>query len=177
MRMLLLLCVACGSVEGKGNDAAVHDTSGTDTRPIDSAAPPCDVTKPFGTPVLVQGVNTANQERWGFLSGDELTIYFSDQAAVRSIYSATRSSTSAAFGTPMVVAGINSTTASHEHAAVTADGLTIVADMPASSTNTDVGIVARASSAQDFGPLVSAANVNTGDQELDPFISADGLTL
>jgi Tol biopolymer transport system component len=180
MRMLMVACVgcmACGSVSEK-SDAAVVDTKLVDARAIDAAGPPCDVTKPFGTPSIIDGVNTASQERWGFLSHDELTIYFSDVAATRTVYSATRASTTAAFGTAAPVGGIN-TGGSHEHPAITADGLIIVTDTNqfGGNTQTDIGLATRANVAQDFGAEATVANVDTTNQEVDPWISADGLTL
>jgi hypothetical protein len=175
-RALLLACAACGSVDNKQTDAAV------DTKAIDAAidapdGPACDVTKPFGTPIALPGnVNSGNHERWGVMSGDELTVYFSDIAADRELYYATRASTSGAFGMAMKVPGVN-TTANEEHPAITADGLIFIADHSFGNT-ADLGIATRSTAAQDFPALGSLAVVNqTNTHELDGWLSRDGRTL
>jgi hypothetical protein len=180
--LLLLACAACGSVEGNKPDAAV--TTNMDAM-IDGAgsgsAAPCDVTKAFGTPTLVLGINTTDQggqQRWGYLSGDLLTMYFSDiPASNRNIYIATRGSTSAAFGAAQQLGAVN-TTANEEHPAVTSDGLILVMDTAAFNQTYDIAMATRQFPAQQWSSINPVSNVNTNNfQEVDSWISFDGLTL
>ena len=76
-----------------GNDGSVD---------ADATVLACDLTKEFGTPLLVPGVNTTAIEDSARLSQDELTIYWnSDRAeagADYDLYFATRPSRTSSFG-------------------------------------------------------------------------------
>ncbi|HTL34263.1 MAG TPA: hypothetical protein VL326_14135 [Kofleriaceae bacterium] len=175
--ILMVGLAACGSVDNKQTDAAMPDMKSIDAAIDTPAGPACDVTKPFGSPVaLAGGVNTAGDERFGYLSGDELTVYFSDVDTDRDIWYATRTSPTAGFGTAMKLPGVNTTT-NEEHPGITTDGLILVSDH-SFGTTADIGIVTRPNVAQDFGALASLAGVNqTNTNETDGFISRDGLTV
>ena len=194
---LLMVCAACGSVGdqiadgalasdgsvadgGAAIDAAIEVDGNGDVpdAELDAAGVACDVTKPFGPPELLVGVNSSNHELWGFLSGDELTLYFNDFSANTNLFVATRSSPTAGFSPAMVMSGVNSPT-TDERPAVTADGLILIADTATFATGTaDIGLATRASTAQDFGPLLQVTGINTPNyHEHHAFISADGLTL
>lgn len=145
------------------------------------SAAPCDVTKPFGTPTLVPGVNTTDQggqQRSAYLSGDLRTIYFSDiPASNRNVYSATRAAPTDSFGAALPIQGIN-TTANEEHAAVTADGLILVVDTTAFNQTYDIAVATRMFPAQNWSGINPLSNVNTPNfSETDGWISFDGLTL
>ena len=145
------------------------------------SAAPCDVTKPFGTPALVPGVNTTDQggqQRWGYLSADLLTIYFSDiPGSNRNVYVATRGSATASFGTATGMT--NTTTANEEHPAVTSNGLILVMDTSGFGTQTyDIAMATRQFPAQAWPGINPLPVVNTDNfQEVDGWISWDGLTL
>jgi Tol biopolymer transport system component len=176
---LLLACGACGSVSDKNMDAAVTIDSPMIDAAVDMATGPCNVNGPFQAPVLVPGVNGPTNDRWGSMSSDELTIYFSDQPATgldRNLYTATRTSPTGTFATPTLLGGVN-TTNLEEHPSVTADGLMLVAESNAFGNGTEVVVATRASTASNFGTLSVVAAVNTASAETDPWISADGLTL
>src|SRR5215510_7693470 len=82
-----LVVFGCGSVKGDATDAppspdAMVDAPMADAPMVDAAidgppAPPCDLTKPFGTPMDVPGIHDPLGDDVGAaLSADELTIYF-----------------------------------------------------------------------------------------------------
>src|SRR5262245_60520283 len=112
-----LLLVGCGKVsEGHpGADAG-----------IDAVIPACDITKPFGIPVPIQGANTPFDDLWGWLSQDQATIYLTsdrDSPGVhRSIYMGTRATNGTVSGLEKV-ANVNVTGANTERPALTDDGL------------------------------------------------------
>lgn len=168
---------ACGSVDSKPPDAAVSKIDAQIDGPGSGSGAPCDVTKPFGTPVVVMGVTSpSGHERFGFLSGDELTVYFSDVAGDRSVFSATRASTNDPFSNSGALS--NNTASSNEHPAVTSDNLILITDTNAFNASADIAVATRASVSQAFGAFTSLPVVNsTTTNETDPFISADGKTL
>lgn len=85
---------------GPGNDAATEDAN----------ASPCDLTKPFGAPAFVPGVNTAEDDSAPSLTADEETIYFTRANGPDvDIYVATRSDRNAAFDMAQPVPGVNLT--------------------------------------------------------------------
>lgn len=87
----------------------------------DAAAPRCDVTKPFGLPVLVEGVNSSTADFWGWPSADQLTLYFTRDS---DLYVATRTQVTEPFSGVSPLAGVN--TSNHERRpTLTADGLTL----------------------------------------------------
>src|SRR5687767_9157763 len=109
--------------------------------PIDQADPPpdemimvdapiqraCDPNKPFDAPVQVAGINSAMDDHEAWFADDLLTVYFSSArtgSADRDLYSATRASVTANFGTPTAIANVN-TSAADGQAVVTADQLTL----------------------------------------------------
>lgn len=92
-------------------DTSTADTNvdpGSDAGTEDVVAPPCDLTKGFGAPVLVPGVNTAEDDSAPTLTADEKTIYFTRvNGPDFDIYVATRADRNAAFGTAQPVPGVN----------------------------------------------------------------------
>jgi hypothetical protein len=171
-----LVCAACGSVDSKSTDASV-DSPGDGERDADVAQ--CDVTKSFGAPVLLPGVNGASHDRWGAMSRDELTLYFSNIPAMgndTNIYTAVRASTSDPFSSPTLLPGVN-TTATEEHPSITDDGLTLVADSNAFGNLVDVAIASRSNTASSFGALAPVSGINTSGDEEDVSITGNGLEL
>lgn len=91
----LLLLAACGG--GSKTDAAID------------SGPRCNPVAPFGTPVLVEGVNTDANEVTARLSPDELTIvYARSSTAPHDLYLATRTSIDGAFGNEQLFVSPNS---------------------------------------------------------------------
>jgi Tol biopolymer transport system component len=180
---LVIALTACGSVSTKTPDASVHDAPNPDVATGSGDAPQaaCDVTKPFGTITNLAGVNSNSVDEWGWLSADQLMVYFTSAATNSSdlnLYQATRATTTAAFSTPQLMGAIN-TTNSEERPVVTADGLTLFAQSNASGS-THIYVAARTSPAAQFGSLTMAGGVNdttTNVIDADPWISGDGLTM
>ena len=114
----LILC-GCGSVSEKPPDVTRSDAI------TDSASTRCDVTKPFEAPTPIDGVNTNLHDLHGWLSTDQLTIYFSRvEGADRNLYSGTRAQPTGSFTNVTPISSVN-TTALEERPVLTADGRTM----------------------------------------------------
>ena len=117
-----------------------------------------------------------------WLSSDGLRLYFSSSrtsgTAREDLFVATRTSTSAAFGTPTMIGGLG-TAASWVSPSLTADELTIVFASNSSSGQGgfDLWIATRTSTTAAFSTPALLANLNTVMNETNPEISADGRTL
>lgn len=183
IRALLLLTIAgaCGNVQdsnpdapGGGGDASV-DAPGTQGR--------CDPAKPFGAPVLVENVNTSNDEFSFSVTRDE-TIGFVGRVVQPPASSATilvtqRGASTGTFGAPAgtLTAAINSATGDEHAGSPVADGLILYFHRQTGST---IGIFA--ATRGDAQSAFSAGTPITvdGSQLLNaiaPAISADGQTL
>ena len=167
--------LGCGSRDAGRVDGSPGDVT-TDS-PID-AGPRCDVTSPFGPPSLVDGVNTTDDDRWGWESADGLTIYFARAPAggeAFDLYVATRGDPEAPFSATSVLA--TSTPFSEKRPVVTADGLTLYMETTGSASDTDIRVATRTDTTVDFPSSVSIAGVDGPKNEFNPWISGDGLTL
>src|SRR6185436_16425003 len=115
-------------------DATVSSDSGGGGGP-DAPAARCDPSKPFGTPTKLANVNSAADDVTPSVTADELQLWFSSTRAggpgAADIYMATRTSPTADFGSPALVAGVNSA-GSETRPSLTADGLTIYIEYRAS---------------------------------------------
>lgn len=163
---------ACGNVaNGGANDARPSDGSPPDAKP-----PRCNPTAAFGTPVAVTALNTSSNDEAARLSSNELTVYSSSDrgGGVGSwdIWLATRASTSDAFGTPSLLAGVN-TTGLERYPTVTADGLVLYAFVGA-DPNYDLAIATRASVTSSFSALSTIAALNTSGSDELPYALPDG---
>lgn len=146
--------------------------------PGDGGTLPCTF-GPWSAPQAIAELNTSNFEAMPRLSPDELAIYFHSQRAGgsgdRDLWTATRTSTTAPFGTPVNLTQLN-TTAADRDPAPAGDGLAIVFSS-ARTGSLDLYGATRASLAQPFSAPVPLAGVNTTGTEYFAFLSADGLTL
>jgi hypothetical protein len=165
-----------GGTDGGGGDSgSAQRDSGNDSGVVTG----CDVSKAFGTPVLVAGVNSTSDEIGGSLSPDELTIYFSSDRAApgnEDLYVATRASRGDAFGAPTALSPLN-TSGSEIAPSITADGLTIY--FARSGANPDVSALfsaTRGSVASSFSAANQLALPDTGTN-VCPFITPDNTTL
>ena len=149
--------------------------------PVDSGSGDpvgCDPAKPFGAPVLVEGVGSASEDASLRLSLDEKTAYFfSARTGTKQLFTATRASVTAAFSGVSVLANVN--TDNQYNPAITADGLTLFF---ASYRTTGVGDndiyqATRSSLTDDFADVRLAPNVNTAASEVQPYVTRDGTTL
>ncbi len=169
------MLAACGSASAR-HDAAVSATDAADAAAGDAPAA-CDVTKPFGTPTLVEGVDSSDDDRWGWQTADQLTIYFARAPAGGNsfdLYAATRAQASGAFANARVLP--TSTAYAEARPIVTGDGLTLYLEF-VDSTNIDIHVATRADTSADFGPHGPLAVIDTAAAEFNPWISEDGLTL
>jgi Tol biopolymer transport system component len=172
--LVLLVLVGCGSVSNnKTPDAKQVDGA------IDGKPPRCNPNAPFGTPQPVDALNTTGVERAAQLSPDELTIYFasdrggSGSLGMTDIYVATRLSSAASFGTPAVLAGVNSS-GLDDRPSITADGLFLYMERFSTQTGYDLYVAQRASAMLDFGApvpimsLMAAGTVADGNPYILP---------
>jgi Tol biopolymer transport system component len=199
-----VVAAGCGSVSkgaggtggGVGSDAGtdvggdvdrdVHADSGGDAPlPGDAggsdAARVCDITRAFGTPVLLAGVNsdstTVVNDDMARLSPDELTIYFTSDrpggtGSNNDIYTATRTSRSAPFGAPLPLGGINTPAASEAWPTLTSDGLTLFFESTTSGSY-QVLVATRTTLVAQFSAAVPVANLNAGPIDGQPFVLPD----
>jgi hypothetical protein len=171
--IVAMLSVACS--ESPARDDADRGDAADAT--IDAGSR-CDVTKPFGAPVLVQGVNTPDDDRPGWLSGDGLTLYFARAPAGSTafdLYVATRTDRASAFSSAAVLS--TSTVLSEKRPVLTADELTLFIEFTNSASDADIGVATRPSVNAEFGPYVPLAVIDTAKSEFNPWISGDELAL
>ncbi len=169
---------ACGSVTSnkpdaaKGSDAATHDGPGTT-----DAAASCNPTGTFGTPVLVASLNTTGDEGAPRFTADELQAVLNRTNAGSSdsdLYSADRASTSAAFGSAVLMSAESSTSQDY-NPTLTGDGLTLFFDSTRAGSH--IYVATRSSTVASFGAPSLAANINSGSADVQPFITEDGQEL
>jgi Tol biopolymer transport system component len=140
--------------------------------------PICDPAKPFGTPVLVEGVASSAEDASMRLSPDEKTAYFfSARSGTKLLYTANRASATAAFGNVAILANVN--TDNQYNPAITADGLTLFfASYRAGGVgDNDIYQATRSSLTGDFSQTRLAPNVNTSASEVQPYVTRDGTTM
>lgn len=172
-------CGANAPGGGGSTDApAGDDGGGTDApadAPPDAPAPRCDVTKPFGTPTLLPGINDANRDIQAFLV-DDLTLYWTtNRGGTDDLYFATRTSPTGTFGNPLPITGFSST-GSETAAVLTGDRLTMYyayAPMGVAVYELYVATRANPSGVWGAGTPVTALN-NAGSDEGDPTVTGDG---
>jgi Tol biopolymer transport system component len=157
VRLAVVLCVAaCGGGDPAATDATVVD------------APPtarCSPTGAFGPPKELTTLNGPTEDLGGRLSNDELTILFSRTNADQTwdIWTASRGTIDADFGTPEVVGSIN-TIYSELWPSATTDGkaLYFMSDRVTPGTY-GIFVSTRASTTAPWGPPAASADLMTGD--------------
>jgi hypothetical protein len=137
----------------------------------------CDVTSPFGTPVLVAGVNQSGSASANArLTPDELTTFFiSDRGGNSDIYTATRTSRTAAFGMPQPLAGVNSS-ANENCPSVTSDSLTFFLESNRAG-QFGVFVASRSDTFTQFSAPSQVAAVTSGFNDGQPQVVPDGSAL
>lgn len=161
-----------GATAGTGGATGVVDAGPAPDAGSDAPVA-CDVSSPFGTPVLLTGVDGMGSNGEGRLSPDELTIYFySDRSGNNDIFMATRPSRTSAFGTPQALTSVN-TTGAEGWPSPTADGLSLFLESSASGAY-QVLVSTRTTLVAQFSAPSVVANVNlTGFSNVQPFVLAD----
>src|SRR5688572_16241691 len=169
------LLVACARGGAPADvDALAPDASAEVT-------PKCDLSKPFGAPVPVEGLNSTSDDSELWFSPDQLTAYFVSQRpgglGSYDLYFATRPDRASPFSTPVLIPNVNG--ASHDGTPlVSADGLTLYFAAIREGAARDIYIATRSSTAAAFGTPSKLLNVNdaTG-HETATYINASGTTL
>lgn len=137
---------------------------------------------PWGTPTLMEGVNSIDADWDPAISSDELTIYFgSDRAGTtggEDLYYATRANVGAAFDTPVNLTELN-TVAEEDDVEISRDGLTIywASDRTGTAGLHDLWYATRPNTGASFGPAENIVELNTASLDRDPALSPDGLTM
>lgn len=160
-----------GTDAPSGNDGGADTSVDVNVDAPDTAPPPeCNLTKDFGTPVLVDGINTAEHEGSPHLSDDELTIYFDGIRAgspYHALLTAKRATRNDPFMNEMPIAGDVNNDAFYEFAPnVTSDGKTIFFERqnPADLDN-DFWFATRNAPGDPFNGASRIAGINTPQYE------------
>jgi len=181
--VVLGLC-ACGEVTdpNKLPDAPLQQDGASsdadiDAPPVDAPPPRCDPSKPFGAPTPVTQLNSTAQDLSPWLTADELTVYFASTRAGGvggfDIYTATRASRTDVWGTPALVAGVN-TVSSEMHPTVTGDGLTMYAEQEMTGgPPRQISVATRSSTSASFSSLTQVAALNDADVDASPYVLPD----
>jgi Tol biopolymer transport system component len=140
-----------------GLAAAIACGCDDDPPPIDAPideAPRCNTTKQFGTPVLIDSLNTDFDDATPRLSPDELAIVFSRRSSAGNfdLWSATRTNRDEPFGAPSLLTTVNSVN-SDLWPSQSSDGLTLIFDADRTTPdNFRIWMSTRASTSVPFGP-------------------------
>lgn len=172
-----------------GSDAAAGD-GGADVAPGDApsdqsadvassdapVAAACNLSAPFGNIGPVTSLDTSFIDGQAALSPDELTVYFLSNRlnAGSNVFTASRSTKTAPFGSVAPLASLNVTGADTWNATLTGDALTayVVTDQGGVD---HMYVAKRASSLVAFGPFNQMPSpIVTGEQ---PFVRPDGQVL
>jgi Tol biopolymer transport system component len=139
------------------------------------------VDEPWGDPQLVPGVNSADSETAPELSTDGLTLYFSSNRAggkgKHDIYITHRDNRDAAWDPPDLVPELNS--ASNDYSPVEEDsGLVVYFYSTRDGGDQDLFKATRPSKDDLWHtPPALVDELDTADNDADPFVTGDGLTL
>lgn len=131
----------------------------------------------FGTPTKITELTTAQREA-APASGDGLVMVFESNrdGVSNNTFLAERPNAAVAFGTPVPVTEVN-TGSSDGNPMLSADGLELFINSDR-STNNELYVATRASTADAFGLPVPIAELNDpAADDQDPWISPDGRTL
>lgn len=178
--VVLVLACACGDVKpNKLADAPPGPDSpaAIDAPMVDAPPPRCDPNRAFATATPVTELNSGMDDFTPSLSADELTVVFSSTRVGGSgssdIYIATRTSRTAPFGAPSLVAGVNST-GNDSRPIITADGLALYLEhLPNPNSAWDVMKATRGSTSGQFGTPTQVVAIDTTSNEVAPFVMPD----
>lgn len=161
--------------------ALVGCSGGGETQPdsevSDVSSPRCDVTKPFGAPSLVDGINSEHDDRWGWQTADGLTVYFSRNPTGGSafdLYVATRASLDAPFAGARLLEPSRVNT--ENRPIVTDDGLSLFLECVNDASKARIHVSTR-SAPSDVFPMHEPVPFETepAANDFNPWISGDGL--
>ena len=173
---------ACGDAGAPGEASTDAPADSGDSGSFDADAGSsgrCDKTKAFGAPQVVTELDQSASTEFGArLTADELTVFFTvaDQSGIR-IFSATRTTTSASFGTATFVSTLSGT-GSNSYPSLTGDGLAIFLE---SDRVADAGFelfeAVRATNSGPFGSLAQIPLLESPTFDGEPYVAPDGKTL
>ncbi len=133
----------------------------------------------FFDPSPVANVNDAAMDHLPRLSADERTLVFTSTRAGgqggADLWVATRSSALLSFGTPVPIAGVN-TSANEESGNLSADGLSLVFDSTRAGGvgGHDLWLATRSDTVAPFGAAINLTGLNTSADEVNVLMSDDG---
>jgi Tol biopolymer transport system component len=136
-------------------------------------------TSQFDTVTALSSLNGPGMDHQPEVSADQLSIYFvSDRSGNVDIWRSTRGSVGAAFGVPLAVSELN-TSSDEGGITLSSDGLEaiITSNRPGGAGARDLYRATRASTDDPFNDLQPLSELNTPDNEIDPALSADGKEL
>jgi Tol biopolymer transport system component len=139
------------------------------------AAPACDVTKPFDTPAPVGELNTSDNDRWGWLTADQLTVYFARALVPYNdyqIYTANRADREAPF-TGLTALDMVNTIYGEARPVVSPDGLSLYFEF-VDSAGADIRISTRGTTSEPFAGQSSVPELETAKNEFNPWLADDG---
>jgi len=141
------------------------------------------VTAPFGTPVLVGGINGGGTslESDPFLTSAEQAIYFTTNInATVDLFFAPRIGLDT-FGTPVAIPVVNAQLTEDSHPVISRDGLRLYfkarRSAPTGDTDGDIWIAHRASTSSDFLPPQDVLEINQSGIDFPVALSGDECTL
>lgn len=167
------------------NDKAKDDRGeGTQAPPASDPTPPsnpmpgtkCDLTKPFGAPMLVNGLSTTQHFATPRLSSDERTIFFTTKVGTQSrIARAVRATGSTAFG-PATVLDAQSSTSKDNDPSVSADGTMLFFSSERAGANDKLYVAIAPSAGAPFGAatMVTGVSSSSGEEQHPYFRVAGG---
>jgi hypothetical protein len=136
----------------------------------------------WSTPAPLVALNSNQRDLVGSMSADARTIVLSSNrsggAGGEDIYIATRASATAGWGSPITLAGVNSS--SLESVPWIDDSLTVIvfeSNRGGGSGGRDLWVAERANASGPFGAPTPLAGVNTSANESDPWLSQDLKTI
>jgi hypothetical protein len=131
---------------------------------------------PWGVPAEIAELSSTLAEHPGCLSVDQLTIVLDSNRVAGTdddLFIASRTSITAAWGAPTLLASLDVPGFDDESPCLTADGLGLYFDSNRSGLAT-LYFAQRQSSSDDFGTPVVIDVMDTGAPQYDPWVSADG---
>jgi hypothetical protein len=135
---------------------------------------------PFGEPLEMTTITSADEDGGASLSSDGLTLYFhSHRSGPRRIYTATRASVGDPFGSVTPVEGALLGLSDQGNPDVSRDDLALyfASSDPAGDGEGDVWVSTRDDRTSAWGTPASVAGVNTADTEGTPSVDASQLAL
>ncbi len=134
---------------------------------------------PFGALAVAGGVNGTSHDDDPYPLPDHSAVYFaSSRGGTMDLYRSARVGVTLQAPTAVVGSNLN-TTAAESAPTVSLDELTLFfsSDRSGGVGNGDIWMATRASTSVGFGAPVNLSSVNTGDNDIPSWISADGCVL